>query len=203
MEQYFRRSLEHVGPATVYEQSRRQRTTDATTPVVRRAYENVVDVLQKVLDRRSPSHREQPLKPSEIDPSLKKSYQKLSSVSSMRMPVSSRDEATRPGPSHSSVPPSIPVAPPLPSSIPVAPPLPSSIPIAPPLPPSLSQVSRVSVGERAALPSTIDNVPVFRLRLSDESSRRRRVVRVGLTASVEQRASSLLRPTRETTDEYL
>ena len=39
-------------------------------------YQNVVDVVKQVMDRRSPSQRELPLKPSQIDPSLKSSYTK-------------------------------------------------------------------------------------------------------------------------------
>ena len=37
-------------------------------------YQNVVNAVKEALDRRSPSQREQPLKPSEIDPKLKHTY---------------------------------------------------------------------------------------------------------------------------------
>ncbi|CAF4839075.1 unnamed protein product, partial [Rotaria sp. Silwood2] len=39
-------------------------------------YQNVVNAVREVIDRRSPSQREQPLKPSEIDPKLKHVYTK-------------------------------------------------------------------------------------------------------------------------------
>ncbi|CAF1144025.1 unnamed protein product [Rotaria sordida] len=51
----------------------------------RAIYQNVVNVVREVLDRRSPSQREQPLKPSQIDPKLKHVYTKRPRISSTSM----------------------------------------------------------------------------------------------------------------------
>ncbi|CAF1275842.1 unnamed protein product [Rotaria sordida] len=51
----------------------------------RSIYENVVNAVREVLDRRSPSQRDQPLKPSEIDPKLKHVYRRRTQIPSGSM----------------------------------------------------------------------------------------------------------------------
>lgn len=111
-------------------------------------YQNVVNVVKEVMDRRSPSQRDQPLKPSQIDPSLKHVYSKRPRIppSSQRPPLPPSQRRRR-------------------SSQMSTPPIPSSIPPAPPLPRSLqtrrrsSQLSSTS-SSLSPTPATSRNIPV-------------------------------------------
>ena len=110
-------------------------------------YENVVNSVREIMDRRSPSQRDQPLKPSEIDPSLKAAYTRRPRIptSAQRppLPPSSQQQRRR-------------------SSQMSTPPLTSSIPTAPPLPPSLPQQQRRRSSQVSNPPSS-RNIPVSSL----------------------------------------
>jgi hypothetical protein len=65
-----------VPPVTDYQPSMVPRERVPHPEPGRVLYENVVNTVREVMDRRSPSQRDQPLKPSQIDPKLKYVYTK-------------------------------------------------------------------------------------------------------------------------------
>ncbi len=65
-----------VAPVTDYQPSMVPRERVPPPEPGRVLYQNVVNTVKEVMDRRSPSQREEPLKPSQIDPSLKHVYTK-------------------------------------------------------------------------------------------------------------------------------
>lgn len=109
-------------------------------------YQNVVNAVKDVMDRRSPSQRDQPLKPSEIDPSLKHVYTKRPRIppSSQRPPLPPSQTQRRRRSSQMSTPP-----------------ISSSIPSAPPLPPSFQSRQRRRSSQLSSTSSGISpNIPV-------------------------------------------
>ncbi len=92
-------------------------------------YENVVNTVREVMDRRSPSQRDQPLKPSQIDPKLKHVYTKRPRIPppnppsqpNQRPPLPPQQPQRRRRSSQMSTPPIL-----SPASIPAPPPPPSS-----------------------------------------------------------------------------
>jgi hypothetical protein len=65
-----------VAPVTDYQPSMVPRERAPPPEPNRVLYQNVVNSVKEVMDRRSPSQRDQPLKPSQIDPKLKYVYTK-------------------------------------------------------------------------------------------------------------------------------
>lgn len=115
-----------VPPVTGYEPSLVPPEQPRPTPDPKQAvYQNVVNAMKEVLDRRSPSQRELPLKPSEIDPKLRHVYTRppkipglnRSSLSRPTMSSFSPAPSTRRRSSDAPTPPII--RPPQPGSIPV------------------------------------------------------------------------------------
>jgi hypothetical protein len=112
-----------VAPVTDYQPSIVPRERPPPPEPGRVLYQNVVNTVKEVMDRRSPSQREQPLKPSQIDPKLKHVYTKrpripssnLQPTSMQRPPLPPQQQQRRRRSSQMSTPPII-------SSIPRSPP---------------------------------------------------------------------------------
>jgi hypothetical protein len=116
-----------VPPVTDYQPSMvpREGPPRPTEPA-RAVYQNVVNAVKDVIDRRSPSQREQPLKPSDIDPKLKHVYTKRPrippSIQRPPLPVPSSQQKqpqTRRRSSQMSTPPIVQPPPPPSNNIPV------------------------------------------------------------------------------------
>jgi hypothetical protein len=114
-----------VPPVTDYQPSLVPRERAPPPEPNRALYQNVVNTVKEVMDRRSPSQREQPLKPSQIDPSLKYVYTKRPRIPSsnfqptsmQRPPLPPQQQQRRRRSSQMTTPPIVPPpAPPLPSS---------------------------------------------------------------------------------------
>jgi hypothetical protein len=65
-----------VAPVTDYQPSMVPRERVPPPEPNRLLYQNIINTVKEVIDRRSPSQREQPLKPSHIDSKLKGNYTK-------------------------------------------------------------------------------------------------------------------------------
>ena len=129
------------GPGTDYQPQMVPRQKPQPPEPNRILYENVVNTVREVMDRRSPSQRDQPLKPSQIDPKLKHVYTKRPRIPppnppsqpTQRPPLPPQPQQRRRRSSQMSTPTIL-----SPGPIPTPPPPPP--PPAPPLPPSFSNI---------------------------------------------------------------
>ena len=78
-----------VAPVTDYQPSLVPRQRPPPPDPNRLLYQNVVDSVKEVMERRSPSQREQPLKPSQIDPKLKSHYTRRPPIPPSNFPPTS------------------------------------------------------------------------------------------------------------------
>ncbi|UJR29795.1 hypothetical protein I4U23_017341 [Adineta vaga] len=88
-----------VPPVTDYQPAMvpRERPQTISEPS-RVVYQNVVNAVKEVIDRRSPTQREQPLKPSDIDPKLKHVYTRRPQIppSNLSRPTQQRQQQPPP-----------------------------------------------------------------------------------------------------------